>query len=60
MTGERTMGFGALTDIVAPELLLLSATASSGTTAVLETDVVSWHGTIAPSASVTINIEAEA
>jgi uncharacterized protein len=49
-----------LTDILPPELILVSASASSGmATANLGTNTVTWNGTIAANATVTISINAE-
>ncbi|HEX4953101.1 MAG TPA: nuclease [Thermoanaerobaculia bacterium] len=48
-----------LTDVLPPELALVSASATSGTaTATLGTNTVTWNGSLLPGASVTITIVA--
>jgi uncharacterized repeat protein (TIGR01451 family) len=58
--GEQSDNPGAeLTDVLPPELILVSASATSGTaTATPATNTVTWSGTLAAAGSVTITIQA--
>lgn len=58
--GDQPDNPGAeLTDVLPPELILVSASATSGTaTATLATNTVTWNGALAAGSSVTITIQA--
>ena len=47
-----------LTDVLPPELILVDASATSGTVDTPATDTVTWNGALAAGASVTITIQA--